>query len=86
MSKKARSKYVLLWEMVYNNPKEVKDTPARIYVNVDINDEIYRAGDFDQWLEKHRNQIARSVIKAIKNKKSKYRCLSIERKPFYSST
>ena len=51
MSRKAKPNYVLLWEMVYSNPNQVEQTPARLLVKVDINSEIYNAGEFDFWAQ-----------------------------------
>jgi len=84
MSRKAKPNYILLWEMVYSNPNKVKHTPARLLVKVDMDSEIYNAGEFDHWIEEHRNQIAQCVIKAIKNNVSKYRCIKVFKVPFYS--
>ena len=85
MLRKAEDKYELLWEMVYHNPKEVKGTPARLLVKVDTNHPISQADDFYAWIEEHRNQIAKSVVKAVINKTSKYRCIKVFKVPFYSN-
>jgi len=84
MLKKAEDNYELLWEMVYHNPKEVKGTPARLLVKVDTNHPLSKQDDFYQWIEKHRDQIAQCVIKAVRNKTSKYRCVKVFKVPFYS--
>lgn len=84
MSKKAKDKYELLWEMVYHNPKEVKGTPARIEVKVDTTHPISQSPDFYKWIEKNRDQIANAVVKCVNNKQSTYRCLKIYKVPFYS--
>jgi len=85
MSLKA-SRYELLWEMVYHNPKEVEGTPARILVEVDTRNTFSKFSDFDQWVEDNRDKIASAIIKTIRNKRvSRYKCLRIKRVPFYKS-
>ena len=85
MSRKA-SRYELLWEMVYHNPKEVEGTPARILVEVDTYNTISKSPDFDQWVEDNRDKIASAIIKTIRNKRvSRYKCLRIKGVPFYKS-
>jgi|TARA_R110002020_G_scaffold202084_7_gene405091 hypothetical protein len=84
MLKKSKENYIVLWEMVYNNPKELKGTPARLLVKIDKNNSVYKTGEVDQWVQEHRDQIAQCIIKAIKNKVSKYRCVKVFKVPFYS--
>jgi len=84
MSRRAKENYETLWELVYHNPKEVKGTPARLLVKVDTNHPLSQQQDFYNWIEKHRDQIAQSVIKAVRNKSSKFRCIKIFKVPFYS--
>ena len=84
MLKKAEDNYEVLWEMVYHNPKEIKGTPARLLVKVNTNHPIPQQEDIYAWIEEHRDQIAQCIIKAVRNKTSKYRCLKVFKVPFYS--
>lgn len=83
MSRKVNENYELLWEMVYHNPKEVKGTPARLLVKINTNDPLSHSVNIYDWIEEHRDQIAQTIIKAVKNKESKYRCLKVFKVPFY---
>ena len=83
MSRKVNENYELLWEMVYHNPKEVKGTPARLLVKINTNDPLSHNVNIYDWIEEHRDQIAQTIIKAVKNKESKYRCLKVFKVPFY---
>jgi len=83
MSRKVNENYELLWEMVYHNPKEVKGTPARLLVKLNTNDPLAHRVNIYDWIEEHRDQIAKTIIKAVKNNESKYRCLKVFKVPFY---
>ena len=78
--------YETLWEMVYHNPKEIKETPARLLLKLNKNnpDAILNENIFS-WLEEHKDEIARAVIKAIKNRtgSSKYQFITVFKVPFY---
>jgi len=83
MSPKVNENYELLWEMVYHNPKEVKGTPARLLVKINTNDPIAHRVNIYDWVENHSDQIAKTIIKAVKNKESKYKFIKVFKVPFY---
>ena len=81
--------YETIWEMVYYNPNVVDGTPARLLLRLDKkHPEAIHGDDLNDWLIIHKDQIARSVVKALKSKtgSSKYQFTRVFKIPFYTDS
>ena len=75
--------------MVYYNPNVVDGTPARLLLRLDKkHPEAIHGDDLNDWLIIHKDQIARSVVKALKSKtgSSKYQFTRVFKIPFYTDS
>ena len=75
--------------MVYHNPTVVDGTPARLLLKLNKKHPKALHGDeLYDWLTEHKDQIARSVVKALKSKTgvSKYQFTTVFKIPFYTDS
>lgn len=86
MIKRNTSKFVSIAEVVYYSPNEGTEEAMRLNIEVDLKESVTPI-ELPFWLEEHREQIAKSIVKAAKSTKgeSKFRFVKVSKIPYYLS-
>ena len=86
MVRKNTSNFISIAEVVYYDPKSGMDEAIRMNIDINLNESKHLNYGLPEWLEEHRDQIAKSIVKAAQNAKgeSKFRFLKVTKIPFYN--